>query len=466
MLQRLQAHKRLLVLIRYVIKGQHLRYVIWLIVCIILTTTACNDQAVVSDVDLVAAEINGRDLFSAPSIEKGPAEIILSFNQAVSIDDVQERIELMPSVSYEIRTLQQGTKVVLEMTLTSEDSYRLTLQKGPIASLAELRRSYDFNFQVADQSSFCSGASANCLDTLMVTSGGLTKGIPFYSSLPLEQVGGQDSAIELLLIGVHGLNRNYNEYYNFITAGLIHSEETERVLWACPQFPEEEDPAFFHWPSSGWREGQNSIGLFSLSSFEVVDRLVTKVIESGQFPNLQKVVITGHSSGGLFTHLYAAANDMETEFPSLRFHYLTSNSQYYYYPDERRVRRTGGVPQLYVPGDCSGYDIWPLGYRLVPFYLTTVPKESFNQRFLERRITYFEGSGNAADPSLNTTDCSAVLLGSSRFERGLNIYDYMELVYADQHAHSFIEVPGIGHNAQGMYASDAFSNWIRAVVGN
>lgn len=237
-------------------------------------------------------------------------------------------------------------------------------------------------------------------------------------------------------------------------------------MWVCPQFPEEEDPTFFHWPSSGWREGQNSLGMFPLSSFELIDRLVTRVIESGQFPNLNQVVITGHSSGGLFTHLYAAANAVETDFPSYRFSYLTSNSQYFYYPDERRVRRTGGAPQLFVPGNCNGHDIWPLGYRLVPFYLTQVSKESFNQRFLERRLIYFEGSGSGADPSLNTTDCSAVLLGDSRFQRGQNIFDYMELVYADQHAHSFIEVPGIGHNAQGIYGSVAFSNWIREILGN
>jgi len=31
-----------------------------------------------------------------------------------------------------------------------------------------------------------------------------------------------------------------------------------------------------------------------------------------------------------------------------------------------------GNNQLYVPAGCGGYTIWPLGYEVVPTYLSTV----------------------------------------------------------------------------------------------
>ena len=43
-----------------------------------------------------------------------------------------------------------------------------------------------------------------------------------------------------------------------------------------------------------------------LSTFAVLDHLLETVTDSEHLPNLQSVVIAGHSSGGEFTHRYAS----------------------------------------------------------------------------------------------------------------------------------------------------------------
>ena len=54
-------------------------------------------------------------------------------------------------------------------------------------------------------------------------------------------------------------------------------------------------------PYGDWRGGGESshdAGLLSVSSFTVVDQLVSKFLDLALFPKLKQVVLIGHSSGG------------------------------------------------------------------------------------------------------------------------------------------------------------------------
>ena len=89
-------------------------------------------------------------------------------------------------------------------------------------------------------------------------------------------------------------------------------------------------------------------------------------------------------------------------------------------------------------------------------YLVGVTEADFNQKFITRPITYMLGNGTALDPTLNTNACSATLLGSSRYQRGENIFQYMELVYGATHNHSKTIANGITHNGSAIYQSSTF----------
>ncbi|MCB9317157.1 MAG: hypothetical protein H6569_13535 [Lewinellaceae bacterium] len=170
---------------------------------------------------------------------------------------------------------------------------------------------------------------------------------------------------------------------------------------------------------------------------------------------LKNVVVTGHSSGALFTHAYAAANKSEPLYPDLDFTYVIANSQYFYYPDDVRYDENSG--QFVVPTGCVAFNHWPLGFVNPPPYLTGVTEATVDQQIVGRKITYLLGtSDTVAGGTLNTTDCEAVLLGANRFKRGEHIFSLLETNYPGVHNSQKVLVPGVGHDAQGMYQSAVF----------
>ena len=134
--------------------------------------------------------------------------------------------------------------------------------------------------------------------------------------------------------------------------------------------------------------------------------------------------------------------------------YVVANSQYFYYPNEQRVDEA--TNELYTPSSCNGYNFWPLGFDIQPNYLSNTSESVLNDQFKNRKITYLLGNGTGADGALNESDCAAVLLGSSRYQRGKNMYRFMELEFGESHQHERVIVEGIGHDGQAMYQSATF----------
>jgi hypothetical protein len=191
-----------------------------------------------------------------------------------------------------------------------------------------------------------------------------------------------------------------------------------------------------------------------LSSFEAIDAIIDQLSNKDRFPVLKKIVLTGHSSGAAFTHVYAGANKSAAKHTALDFEYVVANSQFFYYPNDQRVNEANN--QLYAPAGCSAYDIWPLGFNATPAYLAGVNSSTFNSQFSSRKVTYLLGNGSQSDPTLNTVDCENTLQGSSRYKRGENMYRFMEQTYPGIHNHKRAIVNGIGHDGQGMYQSSEF----------
>jgi hypothetical protein len=101
-----------------------------------------------------------------------------------------------------------------------------------------------------------------------------------------------------------------------------------------------------------------------------------------------------------------------------------------------------------------------MGYKNIPAVLSGITKETFETRFTARETVYLLGNGTQPDGSLNTTSCQATLLGSTRFNRGLNRYLFMEEYYPGNHDHRKIIVDGVGHDGQAMYSAEEFKNYL------
>ena len=75
-----------------------------------------------------------------------------------------------------------------------------------------------------------------------------------------------------------------------------------------------------------------------IGSYEAVDGVLGQLGNVNHFPNLTKVVVTGHSAGGQYTHRFAAGSRAEDLLPHLQFRYIVANpSTFLYLGPERRV---------------------------------------------------------------------------------------------------------------------------------
>ena len=94
----------------------------------------------------------------------------------------------------------------------------------------------------------------------------------------------------------------------------------------------------------GWREGgstTSNIQRARVSSFQIATDVLTDLF--GLYPNLRRVIVTGHSAGGQFVNRYAAAADFrkgginyERRF---EFLFIPANPSSVFYIDERRPNR-------------------------------------------------------------------------------------------------------------------------------
>jgi hypothetical protein len=304
----------------------------------------------------------------------------------------------------------------------------------------------------------CSGTAA-CLESTTLSVNTIDGKVDFYSNYPIYLENAEWEKLKYAVIVVHGQSRNADDYFSYLTATLADIGAQDSTILIAPHFKKEQDSQQdLYWPtSSGWREGQVSSSDVKLSSFAVVDSLVDQLNNDDHFPLLEKIIVTGHSSGGLFTHLYGASNTSERDYPGKDFEYIVANSQYFYYPSDHRYDENSKA--FYVPDNCTGFNFWPLGFLNGPAYLdASLSEEEFNSQFINRNITYLLGNGAGADGSLNTTNCAATLLGTSRYQRGENIFTYMNTFFSDNHLHTKTIVNGVGHDGEGMYKSPEFSD--------
>lgn len=146
--------------------------------------------------------------------------------------------------------------------------------------------------------------------------------------------------------------------------------------------------------------GPNQISDPSVSSFEIIDALIADLLGSGVFPNLQHIVISGHSAGGQFTQRYAVGGLEPILHPDIGFSYFPANPKSY--------MRMGAAVLDPVPGALD----YKYGFknRLGTPYMTTLgfgissdpAVNPYVAQYLARDVTYL--IGNEDDCGCDSTD--------------------------------------------------------------
>lgn len=261
--------------------------------------------------------------------------------------------------------------------------------------------------------------------------------------------------IQRALIIVHGRLRNAQTYLHSAEQAASQAGQGANTLVIAPQFLNESDVQRNHlerqvlrWKGNDWMAGEASIGPGQVSSYGALDQIIKHLGNRTLFPALKEIVVAGHSGGGQVVQRFALIGHdhptLQREGISLRF-VVANPSSYAYFSPQRPVR--------FDAAGCPGFDTWKYGLHQLPDYARGQSAEQLEQAYVSRTITYLLGQQDT-DPNHPALDksCEAEAQGAYRLIRGHNYFDYLKQRHP-QLSHRLVEVPGVGHNGDGMLTS-------------
>ena len=305
-----------------------------------------------------------------------------------------------------------------------------------------------------------------CSRSMPVQAGGATLELRYCADFDLL---GAPRTQRRAVIALHGTDRNAVDYLRYVQDAADLAGERSRTLLVAPQFVTEEElraynlsPQTAYWSDSGWKQGNRSLDdpafprQGRVSSFAALEQLIERLQQVA--PDLDTVVIAGHSAGGQFVQRFAAGNDLDGNPDTVGIHYLVANpSSYLYFSDERLDR---DLDQFIVPvstGCRTWYNDYKYGLDELNSYMAAAGAGTIAQRYPGRRVAYLLGADDD-DPNSSSLDtsCAAQHQGRHRRERGeifaRHLRDRFGVVEVGGHETSVI--PGVGHSGRRMLQSD------------
>ncbi|WP_433768872.1 alpha/beta hydrolase [Pseudomonas putida] len=264
------------------------------------------------------------------------------------------------------------------------------------------------------------------------------------------------SKIERVLIIVHGRLRNAQTYLQSAEHAAELAGQSATTLVIAPQFLNEMDVAqhpvadtVLRWQGNEWMAGGESTAPFRLSSFEALDEIVARLSDRQQFPDVKQIVIAGHSGGAQVVQRYALLGHDQPALDAagVQMRYVIANPSSYTYFDERR-------PVAFNHAACPDFNRWKYGLTDLPAYGAGETAAQLQEKYLKRDIVYLLGQQDI-DPNHPALDkrCEAKAQGPYRLARGRFYFDYLKRLAPQGLNQQLIEVPGVGHNGDGMFTS-------------
>ena len=447
---------------------------IWIILPLLLASCDSDSSDPESGNSLVTVssiKLNDQILVDGANNISTASTLEIVFSSGIDPEKFRNSFSITSSaqaVNYSPVFTNASSKVTLNLpTLAPATSYTLEIKSGVLGRSGEqlqntiIRSFITLEENNSGQKTPCL-TGANCEQKIFVeNNSGSSFIFDFLSSFDFvedeEYVWEQ---LEEVIFIVHGQNRDAIEYFTYMTNTVRSLDLQNKTLVIAPNFRESSSESNGLFWDNNWREGANAENVSSnLSSFSVMDSILKRLSDPQKFPNLKKVIITGHSSGATYVQHYALAGKSENLYENLEFKYVVANNQYFYYPDDKRYNEDSN--EFFTPTDCSGYNFWPYGFDFAIPYLNGIDKATILEQQISRNTTYLLGANDTSTSgTLNTTDCAAILLGSNRFKRGENMFRYIETFYNGQHDHHKIIVPNVGHDGEAIFSSPEFKAYL------
>jgi pimeloyl-ACP methyl ester carboxylesterase len=269
-------------------------------------------------------------------------------------------------------------------------------------------------------------------------------------------IGPAPSKIERVLIIIHGRLRNAETYRQSAERAADQAGQTANTLVIAPQFLNETDVAthpvadsVLRWQGNDWMAGGLSTAPFPLSSYAALDEIIARIGDRRQFPDVKHIVIAGHSGGAQVVQRYALLGHAQPELKAagIQVRYVIANPSSYAYFDERR-------PVAFNHAGCPGFNRWKYGLADLPAYAEGQTPAQLQENYATRDIVYLLGQQDI-DPNHPALDksCEAKAQGANRLARGRNYFAYLKRLHSQGLSQQLIEVPGVGHDGDGMFNS-------------
>ena len=319
----------------------------------------------------------------------------------------------------------------------------------------------------------CTTPTAACEQ--WVTLGGGPARSMVYSSYSLDT---PNPAVTRALIMVHGTNRNADHYFATAMAAAFLAGAVENTVVIAPHLIDEQDkpqPNEVVWPNRGdsWRSGGMSPSNPNLSAFDFMDEILRKLSNKKIFPNLTKIVVSGHSAGGQFVTRYEMANKVHGTLGT-NITYVVANPSTYAWPAAVRPLPTGNAEPAaakdeavgpngekvnsnftYGPFDAAkapNYNKWPAGVEERKGYTAQMSDDQLKKQLAERPTTYLLGQVDVLPLGGFDSSPSAMAQGPTRRSRGEAFVKYIEDNLGAKP--NVIIVPECGHNDRCIYTTD------------
>lgn len=325
----------------------------------------------------------------------------------------------------------------------------------------------------------CTTATPACAE--MVGVAGAAGRTLVYRNYPL---GKRNETITRGLVVVHGLGRDADNYYRHTLAAAFLADALKDTVLIVPRFASNEGgackdalaPGELGWHCQPrvdiWRNGGAAVDS-TVTTFDIADELLRKLVNRDVFPNLRTIVVAGHSAGGQFVSRYEMANQMHDSL-AVKPTYVVANPSSYTYLDSLRptpsalpANVAAGAPGYAAPlganppaafvafsdaRNCTTYDTWPYGLNGRDGYSTRVDAEQLKKQLVARPTTYVLGELDILPLYGFDSSCPAMAQGPTRLARGLAYVRYVGEKF--NAPHKALVVPACGHNARCMFTAD------------
>ncbi len=309
----------------------------------------------------------------------------------------------------------------------------------------------------------CLKPEVACSEKLAVGKGRVT----VFRTHPLAT--GSAPEVKLAYIMVHGAGRNAADYFAWTLASTAAAGHLDSTAVAAPHFKVRSETAGdavsegeLYWASEGWKSGEAALNGPEFS-YDAMDALARAFADKLHFPNIEEIVVAGHSAGGQFVQRYAAANRIDP-LPGVKIRYVVANPSSYVYLNGLRLRTgavcsenggcTGPFLNYFYADNCTTYNEYRYGLDNLTGYAASTGADKIRAQFPARRTVYLAGELDTRldDPSLDKS-CPAQAEGPNRRERGLTFWNYMRQQFKARHG--FMIAPGCGHSAVCVFAGPA-----------